>query len=53
MAFMAHATPKEGATYTKKASRARLADNAAAKVSGTKPEQTLSNLSGRLDKQGT
>jgi integrase len=53
MAFMAHATPKEGATYTKKASRARLADNAAAKVSGTKPERTSSNLSGRLDKRGT
>ena len=34
MSFMAHATPKEGATYTKKASRARMADSALAKVSG-------------------
>jgi len=53
MAFMAHATPKEGATYTKTASRARMADSALAKVSGAKPEQTLSNLSDRLDKRGS
>lgn len=53
MSFMAHATPKEGATYTKKASRARMADSALAKVSGAKPEQTLSNLSDRLDKRGS
>ena len=52
MSFMAHATPKEGATYTTKASRARMADSALAKVSGAKPEQTLSDLSDRLDKRG-
>lgn len=50
MAFLAHSTPKEGATYTKKASRAKLADMALARVAGTKPEQNLSNPVERLDK---
>jgi integrase len=50
MSFMAHATPKEGATYTRQANRAMMADSALAKVSGVKPEQKLSNLSKRLDK---
>jgi hypothetical protein len=50
MSFMAHATPKEGATYTRKASRAIMADSAMAKVAGLKREQKLSNLSERLDK---
>lgn len=52
MAFLAHSTPKEGATYVKKASRAKLADMALSRVSGTKPEQDLSNHSQRLDKGG-
>ncbi len=48
-AFLAHATNKEGSTYTGKADRARLADSGLAKLSGAKPEQRLSNLSVRLD----
>lgn len=48
-AFLAHATNKEGATYIKKADRARLADSGLAKLSGAKPEQNLSNLPTRLD----
>ena len=51
MSFLAHSTPKEGATYTKKASRARMTEAALSRVSGTKPEQKLSNLSERLEKQ--
>lgn len=50
MSFLAHATPKEGATYTKKADRAKLADRGLARVSGAKVEQSLSNLSDGLDK---
>jgi len=50
MSFMAHATPKEGATYTRKASRARMADSALSKVQGAKREQILSNPDRRLDK---
>ncbi|MCE6960562.1 tyrosine-type recombinase/integrase [Cereibacter sphaeroides] len=53
MSVLAHATPKEGATYTKKANRVRLADSALAKLSGAKPEQKLSNLSDRLDKRAS
>jgi integrase len=52
MAFLAHATPREGATYTKKASRAVLADAGLAKIAGSKPERNLSNLPKKLDKQG-
>jgi integrase len=48
-AFLAHATNKEGSTYTGKADRARLADSGMAKLSGAKPERNLSNLSERLD----
>ncbi len=51
MAFLGHKTPKEGATYTKKASRARLTDSAMAKIAGTKTEQNLSNLPVRLDRK--
>lgn len=51
-AFMAHKTNFEGATYTKKADRARLADSGLSKVLGADPEQKLSNLSKRLDKGG-
>jgi integrase len=48
-AYLAHATNQEGATYTKKADRARLADSGLAKVTGAKSEQNLSNLQQRLD----
>jgi integrase len=50
MAFMAHATPKEGAIYTRKANRNTLGATAAAKVFGANAEQTLSNPPGMLDK---
>lgn len=50
MAFLAHASPKEAATYTKKAQRATLADHAFDRLTGTKPQQNVSNLSERLDK---
>lgn len=50
MSFLAHATPKEGATYTKKANRAKLADRGLSRVSGANVEQSLSNLSEGLDK---
>lgn len=53
MSFLAHATPKEGATYTKKAGRAKLADRGLSRVSGIKPEQKLSNLSDGLDNHTT
>lgn len=49
MSLMAHSTPKEGATYTKKANRAKLAASGMAKVYGINPEQNLSNPSTRLD----
>ena len=44
MAFLAHATPKEAATYTRRADRGRLADSGLSK---------LSNHSERLDKSTT
>lgn len=50
MSFLAHATPHEAATYTKKANRGRLADSGLGRLSGAKAEQKLSNLSNRLDK---
>ena len=50
MAFLAHSSPREGATYTKKAQRSRLADSAFARLSGPKGEQSLSNLSEQLGK---
>ncbi len=53
MSFLAHATPKEGATYVKKANRGKLADKALARAGGPKPEQNVSNLSERLDKPAT
>lgn len=51
MSYLAHASPREGSTYTKKAQRARLSDAAFARLAGTKPEQNLSNLHERLDKK--
>lgn len=53
MAFLAHATPKEGATYTRKASRAILGDSAARRVSSKKQRTNVSNLPERLDKRGS
>ncbi|MDU8946106.1 tyrosine-type recombinase/integrase [Ovoidimarina sediminis] len=53
MAFLAHASPKEAATYTKKAARATLADHAFDRLAGTKPERNVSNLSQRLGKKGS
>lgn len=50
MALLAHATPKEGATYVKKANRGRLADQGLARSAGQKQEQNVSNLAARLDK---
>ena len=47
---LAHASPKEAATYTKRADRRRLTDSALGRVTGPKPEQELSNLSESLDK---
>ena len=44
MSFLAHATPKEAATYTKKVGRAKGADSGLAK---TKKDQELPNLSKR------
>ena len=49
-AVMAHKTNKEGATYTKKASRAKLSDRGLARLDGANSEQNVSNLSARLDK---
>jgi hypothetical protein len=49
MSFLAHASPKEAATYTKKAGRAKLADSGLAR---TKTEQKLPNLSERLGTTG-
>ncbi|MBN2629091.1 MAG: tyrosine-type recombinase/integrase [Rhodobacteraceae bacterium] len=48
-AFLAHATNKEGSTYTGKADRSRLADSGMAKLSGVKQEQNLSNIATTLD----
>lgn len=49
-AFMAHKTNKEGATYTKKADRARLADSGLARWEQNEHEN-VSNLSAKLDKK--
>ena len=48
-AVMAHKTNKEGATYTKKANRSRLADSGFVGLSSTETERNLSNLSAWLD----
>lgn len=50
MSFLAHATPKEGSVYVKKASRSHLADSALSRISQPKHEHQLSNLSPELDK---
>ncbi len=48
-AVMAHKTNKEGATYTKKADRSRLAYSGFIGLSSTEAERNLSNLSAGLD----
>ena len=48
-AVMAHKTNKEGATYTKKADRSRLADSGFVGLSSADAEQKLSNRPARLD----
>ncbi len=48
-AVMAHMTNKEGATYTKKADRSRLADSGFVGLSSTEAERNLSNLSDWLE----
>lgn len=52
MAFLAHATPKQGATYTKQANRKTLIGSGLKRLDGGKPEQKLSNLIEKLDKSG-
>ncbi|AUH34635.1 tyrosine-type recombinase/integrase [Paracoccus tegillarcae] len=49
-AFLAHKTNAEGATYTNKADRARLADSGLAKLTEAKTGTNVSNLANRLDK---
>ena len=46
MSFLAHAIPKEAATYTKKAQRGKLGDSGLARA---KSALELSNPSKRLD----
>ena len=48
-AVMAHKTNKEGATYTKKADRSRLANSGFVGLSSTETERNLSNLTAGLD----
>ena len=50
MSFLDHATPKEGAIYTKKANPGKLADDSLQRAAGPKAEQNVSNLPARLDK---
>lgn len=49
-AYLAHKTNKEGATYTGKADRARLADSGMAKLTEAKTGTNVSNLPDRLGK---
>jgi len=48
-AFLAHASPREAATYTRSARRGVLGDSAMRKLAGAEGERNLSNLFGRLD----
>ena len=52
MAFLAHRTAREASRYTAAANRSMLTTRGMARLS-TKPEQILSNLPSRLDKQGS
>ncbi len=49
MAFLGHSSPREGATYTKEASRKSLADTGMRKVAKAKASRNVSNLAKRLD----
>ncbi|MCO8146792.1 tyrosine-type recombinase/integrase [Rhodovulum tesquicola] len=49
-AFLAHENTKMAAVYVRKASRSTLGTAALARLDGPKREQSLSNLSARLDK---
>ena len=49
MSYLAHATPKEGATYTAAANRSAMTTSAVAKLLNKEPTN-LSNRSGKLDK---
>ncbi len=51
MAVLAHATPKEGSTYVKKANRGRLADQGLALSVGMNGERVRPTLLVRLDKR--
>ncbi|WP_407696791.1 tyrosine-type recombinase/integrase [Sedimentitalea xiamensis] len=51
-AFLAHATNKEGQTYTKKADRARLADSGLAKLGSLDHSEECPTPQNRLDKIG-
>ena len=51
MSFLAHASAREASRYTAAANRTKLTTSGMAKL-GAEPEQTLSNLSERLDKRG-
>ena len=52
MSFLAHASAREASQYVAAANRSKLTDSAMAKL-GVEPEQSLSNLSQRLDKRGS
>ena len=52
MAFLAHRTAQEASRYVAAANRSTLTTSGMAKLS-TKPEQNVSNLHPRLDKQGS
>ena len=49
---LGHRTPNEARTYIKKANRKRLADRGMDRLRQAKREQTLSNLSEKLDNKG-
>lgn len=50
MSFLAHATPKEAATYVKAANRGRLADSGMGKLTPIKTRTNVSNLAKKVDK---
>lgn len=52
MAFLGHSSPKEGSTYTKRASRGTLGDSGLRKLEDAKASRSVSNLSARLDRKG-
>ena len=53
MAFLAHSTPKEGATYTNRASRSGRGDSGLSKVSDAQNARVVSNHPPRLAKKGS